>query len=862
MSEKKIHGYKSHGQRRYRKSEINLALFLFQSSHQGNHQDLNDVIFSDKIKSEKRWLVLNARDAEGMPILINCLKGSRQKESESDHLECMKILVSTGIPLDSKDAQGKTVIHCAVEFEKIKICTYLLQQGAPSNTLDNSKLTPMHVAINQSLEVFVKMLCEIGAPEVLETVDNMGRTPLCNAMFSNLSNIFLQLLTAGADANGLTNDGKCLLTHTIENNNYEFLNMLLKHKAKLFPNGANQFNNIHLAAIQKDPSSLQTIASYCTNVELQCVDNNGKTPLMYAVQNGLHENVTTLLSAKVDAALCDNEGKTALHYTSQNVDTTCVDLLLSYDKTILNKTNYMLRSAIHFAIMNNNQVVVRSLLDHGASINILDSERYTLIHYAAEYSAAACLAELISVGLSVNIPDHHNVYPAHYAVRLEERENPQTKAVFLKKLVESGIVLNVVDGQGLQPIHWAVCMGFTSALKILLIENVDVNAETTEERFNCLHLACNSSKLECLELLLQQPSLKIDQVDSRGYTPLMTACGLKVPKFTEFLLNAGADPDHQALDGKTPAHVASANAPVDCLWLLSLKKANFDVKSNDGETPIHVACMNPDEACIRFLLTRKCDVNAAQNNGLTALHIAVTGKNSHRASLLLQHGAKCDVILYGKEKHTPLDIALENGDHKCITLLQSYGARTSYCILSNGAIAIQHLWKRYKKRKKTSRHGVPFINTSSMCTSSNASESVSVMGMQKQHKHTTLIQDVNNTSEYAWVNKAPVEEGKPNVNVVSPSQCLKCGKFGVHHSRVIGEENEKAFSERIARGEREIHLMRQLMKEAEQMLVRANHVTEEADSIINSSAFRLIKQSNKEYIEEKRKKQQLAPIVR
>lgn len=76
------------------------------------------------------------------------------------------------------------------------------------------------------------------------------------------------------------------------------------------------------------------------------------------------------------------------------------------------------------------------------------------------------------------------------------------------------------------------------------------------------------------------------------------------------------------------------------------------------------------------------------------------------------------------------------------------------------------------------------------------------MGMQKQHKHTTLIQDVNNTSEYAWVNKAPVEEGKPNVNVVSPSQCLKCGKFGVHHSRVIGEENEKAFSERIARGVR------------------------------------------------------------
>lgn len=86
-----------------------------------------------------------------------------------------------------------------------------------------------------------------------------------------------------------------------------------------------------------------------------------------------------------------------------------------------------------------------------------------------EYSAAACLAELISVGLSVNIPDHHNVYPAHYAVRLEERENPQTKAVFLKKLVESGIVLNVVDGQGLQPIHWAVCMGMLYVINLFFL---------------------------------------------------------------------------------------------------------------------------------------------------------------------------------------------------------------------------------------------------------------------------------------------------------------------------------------------------------------------------------------------------------
>lgn len=66
-----------------------------------------------------------------------------------------------------------------------------------------------------------------------------------------------------------------------------------------------------------------------------------------------------------------------------------------------------------------------------------------------------------------------------------------------------------------------------------------------------LHLACNSTQFECLELLLSQPTVGVDQVDSQGRTPLHRACGLKDPRFTEALLNAGANPEHQDKEGKT-----------------------------------------------------------------------------------------------------------------------------------------------------------------------------------------------------------------------------------------------------------------------------------------------------------------------
>ena len=161
MAEKKINSERSKG-RRHRKSEINMALFLFQASYQGNYQDLQDVLFSDKIKNEKKFLVLNARAADGMPILINCLRGSSQVKEEKDYLECIKILVSTGIALDTKDASGKTAIHWAVLLDKFEICTYLLQQGA---SVESSKNSILHIAISKRANNFVKLLCEYKSSE-------------------------------------------------------------------------------------------------------------------------------------------------------------------------------------------------------------------------------------------------------------------------------------------------------------------------------------------------------------------------------------------------------------------------------------------------------------------------------------------------------------------------------------------------------------------------------------------------------------------------------------------------------------------------------------------------------------------------
>ena len=76
---------------RPRRSEINLALYLWQRAYNGQHEDLREVIEDTKIKQDKKWLGLTAHDVQGLPILIKCIKGSLQQDDESDHLECVKV---------------------------------------------------------------------------------------------------------------------------------------------------------------------------------------------------------------------------------------------------------------------------------------------------------------------------------------------------------------------------------------------------------------------------------------------------------------------------------------------------------------------------------------------------------------------------------------------------------------------------------------------------------------------------------------------------------------------------------------------------------------------------------------------------
>ena len=140
-----------------------------------------------------------------------------------------------------------------------------------------------------------------------------------------------------------------------------------------------------------------------------------------------------------------------------------------------------------------------------------------------------------------------------------------------------------------------------------------------------------------------------------------------------------------------------------------------------------------------------------------------------------------------------MDLALENGNYKLIKLLRSYGAQTGHCMLSNAAIRIQHYWKMYRKRcfpksKETICHG-------SLCNSSNASESVSVLEAKRNQEDSDL-----STGCYQALSKKKVGSLESLTTHILIHNSLEETPLQNIFSNFLTESYKKEFKERIADG--------------------------------------------------------------
>lgn len=145
-----------------------------------------------------------------------------QEENEE-----VKKFIGSGFDVNTKDKNGRTALHVAVEHENLEIIRFLLERGAKVNVRSKDDRTPLLMideieSEDEILVEIVKLLVAKGAN--VNVQDKSGNTALMSACEEESLEAVRILLEAGANPNLKDEDGET----AIERTDSEEIKQLLK----------------------------------------------------------------------------------------------------------------------------------------------------------------------------------------------------------------------------------------------------------------------------------------------------------------------------------------------------------------------------------------------------------------------------------------------------------------------------------------------------------------------------------------------------------------------------------------------------------------------------------------------------------
>ncbi|CAM9755804.1 unnamed protein product [Hapterophycus canaliculatus] len=207
---------------------------------------------------------------------------------------------------------GKDVgeaLHTAVRAGHVCIAKSLLESGASANAKCEYGRAPLHVAAGLGDTQMVKLLLQKGGE--IEG-DNLGRSPLFNAVFYGQLAATQALLAAGAEVKRRDEDiDDSAIFAAVERGHVGILRALLEHEANVEGEIGMPTTPLHVAAQLNNVEAIDVLVEYGADVEAQS-DHTG-LPLHCAAVHMKLEAVVALLKHGANANAADDSNYTPLH---------------------------------------------------------------------------------------------------------------------------------------------------------------------------------------------------------------------------------------------------------------------------------------------------------------------------------------------------------------------------------------------------------------------------------------------------------------------------------------------------------------------------------------------------------------------
>lgn len=454
----------------------------------------------------------------------------------------------------------------------------------------------------------------------------------------------LKLLDKGANPNLLLENGKTLLTDSIERNDIDFVELLLKHATD-------------------------------SNLE----DNNGKIPLFLAVNQNRDNIISLLLESNIDLNKIDKKGNTILNLAIRKDNIETIRKLLNKGINV-NIKNLDGTSSLNLAVHFSNISIIKKLLDFNADPNSKDKDGVNPLIIAIKEEKEPVIKLLLDSNVDINSTDIIGLSALSYALLLGN-------IAILNLLFEKGANPNSLHSQDTPISSLFFVIGIKTKNKpavidLLIKKGADINWQSPEN-LTVLMMVAGNGDIELLKLLISSKA-EIDKIDNDGLTALTHAIFKGNYSCAEQLLKAGANLNIVSKDGLTPLVLAVEKCP-EIAMLLIENNADINVICPPYDSPVlgH-AIQIGNNLLVRKLLEKGADPNIQVTlepvNDFDpviknpAILYAVLNNNIEVVKSLLEFGADPNTMILKSANESILITYVCRGEFEIVELLLEKGA--------------------------------------------------------------------------------------------------------------------------------------------------------------------------------------------
>jgi len=284
--------------------------------------------------------------------------------------------------------------------------------------------------------------------------------------------------------------------------------------------------------------------------------------------------------------------------------------------------------------------VVTTLIEHGANINLADSESKTVLHHAIQSGQHGIINLLLGCpGIDLQARDKSGLSP--FAAAMTYKNNSAARVILE---LEPGAA-EQPDSRGKNFLHTAIIKGDLESLLFLISINVNVHSKTT---------------------------------DSNKLAPILLAVQVGNEMMVRNLLLAGASTAEKNLTGQTGLHLSAEADNSEIAGVLLANNIDFAAVDERGNNALHVAVKEGNLKTARILLTEsRIDAEIFNMKGRSPLHVLARfgdEKACEMLELFLECMPEYNIDRPDGEGNTPLLLAYIKGSGDLCRALVKRGA--------------------------------------------------------------------------------------------------------------------------------------------------------------------------------------------